>query len=144
MLYQPSDEGKPIRVQGTYLSDHEIEEIVKFWKSNSARAVEHIPAIELEPPPKEEESEADDKLLNDAVAVLREYRRASVSLLQRRLGIGYTRAARLLDVLEDRGVVGPSEDGRSRVVLDVGGAELEDMPAPEHDGPEDDDEMPPL
>ena len=52
--------------------------------------------------------------------MVREYRRASVSLLQRRLSIGYSRAARLLDQLEERGVVGPSEDGRSRIVLDTG------------------------
>jgi S-DNA-T family DNA segregation ATPase FtsK/SpoIIIE len=142
MLYQPSDEGKPIRVQGTYLSDREIEAMVSFWKGNSSRTVEHIPAAELEPPPKEEEADTDDALLNDAVSVLREYRRASVSLLQRRLSIGYTRAARLLDVLEDRGVVGPSEDGRSRVVLDVGGADLsEEGPA---SSTEDDDETLPL
>ena len=50
---------------------------------------------------------------------MREYRRASVSLLQRRLSIGYSRAARLLDQLEEHGVVGPSEDGRSRVVLEA-------------------------
>ncbi len=141
MLYQPSDEGKPVRVQGTYLSDREIESLVRFWKTNSPRVVDHIPAIELEPPPKEEEPEADDKLLNDAITVLREYRRASVSLLQRRLSIGYTRAARLLDVLEDRGVVGPSEDGRSRVVLDVGGADLDGGDA---SGDSEDDESPPL
>ena len=65
-----------------------------------------------------EESEGDDKLMNEALGVLREYKRASVSLLQRRLSIGYTRAARLLDTLEERGIVGPSEDGRSRVVLE--------------------------
>jgi DNA segregation ATPase FtsK/SpoIIIE, S-DNA-T family len=141
MLYQPSDEGKPLRVQGTYLSDREVESLVRFWKSNSPRVVDHIPAIEFEAPPKAEEPEADDKLLNDAVTVLREYRRASVSLLQRRLNIGYTRAARLLDVLEDRGVVGPSEDGRSRVVLDVGGADL-DVGDPDSDV--EDDETPPL
>jgi DNA segregation ATPase FtsK/SpoIIIE-like protein len=103
--------------------------------------VDHIPAIEFDAPPKAEEPEADDKLLNDAVTVLREYRRASVSLLQRRLSIGYTRAARLLDVLEDRGVVGPSEDGRSRVVLDVGGADLDGGDSAD-DG--EDDETPPL
>jgi S-DNA-T family DNA segregation ATPase FtsK/SpoIIIE len=141
MLYQPSDEGKPLRVQGTYLSDREVESLVRFWKSNSPRVVDHIPAIEFEPPAKEEEPEADDKLLNDAITVLREYRRASVSLLQRRLSIGYTRAARLLDVLEDRGVVGPSEDGRSRVVLDVGGADLDNG---DTSSDTEEDETPPL
>src|SRR5918911_3841446 len=69
--------------------------------------------------------ENEAKLLAEAAKVVREYRRASVSLLQRRLSIGYSRAARLLDQLEERGVVGPSEDGRSRIVLD-----------PENDGVE--------
>ncbi len=141
MLYLPSDEGKPIRVQGAYLSDAEIEGIVGFWKSHSSRPVETIPAVELEPPPKAEEPDPDDALLDDAVRILREYRRASVSLLQRRLSIGYTRAARLLDVLEDRGVVGPSEDGRSRVVLDVGGPDVSGPAAAES---LEDDEAPPL
>jgi S-DNA-T family DNA segregation ATPase FtsK/SpoIIIE len=103
--------------------------------------VETIPAIELEPPPKVEEADPDDALMDDAVSVLREYRRASVSLLQRRLGIGYTRAARLMDVLQDRGVVGPSEDGRSRVVLDVG---VPDTPDPVAVGAQEDDDAPPL
>src|SRR5205085_6885857 len=65
------------------------------------------------------EADNEDRLLAEAGKVVREYRRASVSLLQRRLSIGYSRAARLLDQLEEHGVVGPSEDGRSRVVLDV-------------------------
>ncbi len=117
MLYQPSDEGKPIRAQMAYLSDKEIESIVAFWKQTPRGDLERIPEADLEPPAKDEESDSDDKLLKEAVKVLREYNRASVSLLQRRLSIGYTRAARLLDTLEDRGVVGPSEDGRSRVVL---------------------------
>ena len=118
MLYQPADEGKPIRVQGAYLSDREIESLVDFWKNKPAREMERIPAADLDAPAKEEESEGDDKLMNEALGVLREYKRASVSLLQRRLSIGYTRAARLLDTLEERGIVGPSEDGRSRVVLE--------------------------
>jgi hypothetical protein len=65
------------------------------------------------------EAENEDRLLAEAGKVVREYQRASVSLLQRRLSIGYSRAARLLDQLEERGIVGPSEDGRSRVVLDL-------------------------
>ncbi|HVC79429.1 MAG TPA: DNA translocase FtsK [Chloroflexota bacterium] len=126
MLYQPSDEGKPIRVQGTYLSDKEIESLVAYWKQHGHHDLEKIPDAELEPPAKDEESDSDDKLLRDAVKVLREYNRASVSLLQRRLSIGYTRAARLLDTLEDRGIVGPSEDGRSRIVLATRDVELDD------------------
>ncbi|MGH2344469.1 MAG: FtsK/SpoIIIE domain-containing protein, partial [Chloroflexota bacterium] len=126
MLYQPSDEGKPIRVQGAFLSDKEIESIVGFWKQNTRHDLERIPDAELEPPAKDEESDSDDKLLKEAIKVLREYNRAAVSLLQRRLSIGYTRAARLLDTLEDRGVVGPSEDGRSRIVLATRDADLDD------------------
>ena len=73
---------------------------MSFWKSNAPHVVEQIPDAELAAPAEEKEEPADDKLLNDAIRVLREYRRASVSLLQRRLSIGYTRAARLLDLLE--------------------------------------------
>ena len=116
---------------------------MRFWKSNAPGNVERIPEAELAMPAKEEEGDSDDKLLNEAMKVLREYRRASVSLLQRRLSIGYTRAARLLDMLEDRGVVGPSEDGRSRVVLDTGGSDID---GPDVFGPTsgDDDGAPPL
>jgi DNA segregation ATPase FtsK/SpoIIIE-like protein len=64
------------------------------------------------------EAENEDRLLAEAGTVVREHGRASVSLLQRRLSIGYSRAARLLDQLEERGIVGPSEDGRSHLVLD--------------------------
>jgi S-DNA-T family DNA segregation ATPase FtsK/SpoIIIE len=138
MLYQPSDEGKPIRVQGAYIHDREIEELVRFWKQNPARSVERIPDADLEVTEKGGDDDQDEKLMNDAIQVLREYRRASVSLLQRRLSIGYTRAARLLDALEDRGVVGPSEDGRSRIVLDAAGTDDHE------DFATDDDEAPPL
>jgi len=148
MLYQPADEGKPIRVQGAYLSDKEIEILVEFWKNNTARPMERISDAELDAPAKEEESEGDDKLMNEAVKVLHEYKRASVSLLQRRLSIGYTRAARLLDTLEERGIVGPSEDGRSRVVLesadDGSTATVVDDDPDLGDSDDSDDKAPPL
>src|SRR5919198_857157 len=121
MLYLPSDGSKALRVQGTYLSDAEIEALVEFWTYNAPHTPEQIPPAELDTPKSDGgESENEDKLLTEAGKVVREYRRASVSLLQRRLSIGYSRAARLLDQLEEHGVVGPSEDGRSRVVLDAG------------------------
>src|SRR5918911_476392 len=120
MLYLPSDGSKVLRVQGTYLHENEIEALVEFWTYNAPHTPEQIPAAELDAPKSDGgESENEDKLLAEAGKVVREYRRASVSLLQRRLSIGYSRAARLLDQLEEHGVVGPSEDGRSRVVLDV-------------------------
>ncbi len=132
MLYLPSDGSKAMRVQGAFLSDREIERLVGFWEQHSATnekeasnahapaPLETIASSELEAPPEAAgEGEGDDKLVGEAAKVVREYRRASVSLLQRRLSVGYSRAARLLDLLEERGVVGPSEDGRSRIVLDL-------------------------
>ncbi|MDQ2831844.1 MAG: hypothetical protein M3Y74_22695, partial [Chloroflexota bacterium] len=93
----------------------------------------------LEAPKSEDgEGENNDKLFAEATKAVREYRRASVSLLQRRLSIGYSRAARLLDQLEDRGVVGPSEDGRSRVVIDTG--DVGDEQTPESLLPDDGDD----
>jgi len=134
MLYLASDGSKAMRVQGTYLSDREIERLVEFWSHNSQHTPEQIASSELEAPKSEDgEGENNDKLFAEATKAVREYRRASVSLLQRRLSIGYSRAARLLDQLEERGVVGPSEDGRSRVVIDTGdvGADSEDRMIPE-------------
>ncbi len=129
MLYLASDGSKAMRVQGTYLSDREIERLVEFWSHNSQHTPEQIASSELEAPKSEDgEGENNDKLFAEATKAVREYRRASVSLLQRRLSIGYSRAARLLDQLEDRGVVGPSEDGRSRVVIDTGDAGDEQTP----------------
>jgi S-DNA-T family DNA segregation ATPase FtsK/SpoIIIE len=127
MLYLPSDGSKAMRVQGSHLSDQEIERLVEFWQNNAPMTPEQIAPAELEAPkPEESENENEDKLLSEATRVVREYRRASVSLLQRRLSIGYSRAARLLDQLEERGIVGPSEDGRSRIVLDMGDGEETD------------------
>ncbi len=121
MLYLASDGSKAMRVQGTYLSDREIERLVAFWSHNAQHTPEQIASSELEAPKSEDgEGENNDKLFAEATKAVREYRRASVSLLQRRLSIGYSRAARLLDQLEERGVVGPSEDGRSCVVIEIG------------------------
>ena len=118
MLYMASDGTKPLRVQGAHLSEKEIEVLVAFWKNNAPAAPSQIPAEELDTPQADpDESAAEEKMIEDAAKVVREYNRASVSLLQRRLSIGYSRAARLLDQLEERGVVGPSHDGRSRMVI---------------------------
>src|SRR5207248_1643487 len=83
MLYLPPDAGKVLRVQGTYLSDPEIEAIVEFWKYNAPHTPEQIPPAELDAPKSEDgEKENEDKLLAEAGKVVREYHRASVSLLQ--------------------------------------------------------------
>jgi S-DNA-T family DNA segregation ATPase FtsK/SpoIIIE len=118
MLYMAVDASKPQRVQMAFLSDREIESLVKFWTYNAPAAPSQIPLEILDAPKGDpEEALAEEKMIEEATRVVREYNRASVSLLQRRLSIGYSRAARLLDQLEERGVVGPSHDGRSRIVI---------------------------
>jgi len=117
MLFAPPDAAAPIRAQGAVITDQEIERVVAFWK-------ETIPQAEDEPPPwdrmlAEEESQSDrDRLLDQAIAIVRQAQRANASLLQRRLKIGYPRAARLMDELEEMGIVGPAQGGgRDRDVL---------------------------
>ncbi|WP_297155739.1 DNA translocase FtsK [Thermogemmatispora sp.] len=123
MLYLPADAGKPERIQGAFVADEEIERLVTHWKE---QASQHRPAgsPEVEPGWEVHEQEAeeatlDDELLEQAEQVVREYGRASISLLQRRLRVGYARAARLIDLLEAHGIIGPQESGgRAREVLE--------------------------
>jgi S-DNA-T family DNA segregation ATPase FtsK/SpoIIIE len=120
MLYQPPDAPKPIRLQGAFLSDQEIEKLVEFWqRSPLTDAIQRISAEEFVEAEKVASAEGDE-LLEDAIRTVREYQHASVSLLQRRLKVGYSRAARIMDQLEDRGIVGPADGGRQRPVLDPG------------------------
>jgi hypothetical protein len=134
MLYLPADAGKPERIQGAFVADEEIERLVTYWKE---QASQHRPAGSPEVEPgwevheqEAEESTLDDELLEQAEQVVREYGRASISLLQRRLRVGYARAARLIDLLEAHGIIGPQESGgRAREVLEsrpsVGGGRHE-------------------
>ena len=116
MLYMPPDSAKPVRLQGTYVSDGEIEELAAYWKK--AQPPEFVgdagEIVAFEPVEEEEES---DDLLEQAIEVVGKHSRVSTSLLQRKLRIGYNRAARLIEELEDQGVVGPSENGKSREVM---------------------------
>ena len=171
MLYLASDAPKPIRVQGTYVIDREIEKIVNFWRaaqkpSEDTPPPPTRPAVPLRPAMSEEDgaipaaeryaaaqpatgktavlasagdggavsaepflplptsatgtlsAEEQDELLPQAIRLVRQHERASASLLQRRLRIGYSKAAQLIDLLEQRGIVGPAEGGRSREVLE--------------------------
>lgn len=118
MLYMPPDAPKPVRLQGAFLSDQEIEELVEFWQQSPLQiAAPTIPAEEFLEAEKEAK-EVTDELLEEAIRVVREYQHASVSLLQRRLRVGYSRAARLMDQLESRNVVGPADGSKQRPVLD--------------------------
>jgi S-DNA-T family DNA segregation ATPase FtsK/SpoIIIE len=119
MLYMPTDAAKPKRLQGAFVSDQEIERIVAFWSDDRFRhlrpeVADHL-LQEMKAIPGEEEEE--DPLLERARELAQEHSRVSTSLLQRRLHIGYPRAARLIDQLEGGGVISGPEGGQSRRVL---------------------------
>jgi S-DNA-T family DNA segregation ATPase FtsK/SpoIIIE len=133
MLYQAPDAPGPARLQGVFVSDHEIQKLVEYWRTQAGGAspyavagtpTESLPAgVPLKQAPLWEEiSKVEgDPLFSDAVELVRREGRASVSMLQRRLRIGYTRAARLVDHMEEQGIVGPPEGGTQvRQVLDYG------------------------
>ena len=140
MLYLPAEAGKPERIQGAFVADDEADRLVTYWKQ---QAIDHAAEVaaanannNLQNQPGEavpqavepgwevidngsDEFELDDELLEQAEQVVYEYERASISLLQRRLRIGYSRAARLIDLLEERGIIGRFEQGgRSREVFE--------------------------
>jgi S-DNA-T family DNA segregation ATPase FtsK/SpoIIIE len=121
MLYQPSDLPRPMRLQGVFVSDHEIANVTEHWKGQIDDPRYDLSIIESD----EEGTgsvddladEEADRLLPDAVEVIREYDRASASLLQRRLKVGYARAARIIDQLEARGYIGAFDGSNARQVL---------------------------
>jgi S-DNA-T family DNA segregation ATPase FtsK/SpoIIIE len=125
MLFLPPEAPAPLRAQGVMVSDSEVEKVITYWQKTSDVSAEDKPPwdVLLE----QEAILADrDDLVEQAIELVRETQRASASLLQRRLRIGYPRAARLIDELEDLGIVGPSQgSGRERDVL-VGPEENEE------------------
>ncbi|MDR6224238.1 FtsK/SpoIIIE family DNA translocase [Desmospora profundinema] len=115
MLYLPVGASKPIRVQGSYLSDKEVEAVVRFVTDQ--QEVRYQEEMIPEDTGSGSDEEVEDELFPQAVQLVVEAKTASVSLLQRRLRIGYTRAARLIDFMEERGIVGPYEGSKPREVL---------------------------
>ncbi len=137
MLFQSPEAPAPIRMQGAYVSEAELARLIGHWKqAGPAVQPAALGSVPLEPIPSgvplkqgalwdEMEDEGDnggsDALFDEAVTVVRQMRRASISLLQRCLRIGYTRAARLIDQLEERGIIGAAQQGsQAREVLDYG------------------------
>lgn len=117
MLFLPMGENKPIRVQGAFISDHEVERIVAFvTEQQEADYQESMMPTEEENTGGSSEA-SQDELYEEAKALVVEMQTASISLLQRRFRIGYNRAARLVDELEDHGVIGPSEGSKPRKVF---------------------------
>jgi S-DNA-T family DNA segregation ATPase FtsK/SpoIIIE len=145
MLFMPTDAAKPRRIQGSFVSDQEIERIVDWWANDRFRhlapdKLDHL----LETEGEEDEdgarrSEEDDPLYDAARELAIQHSRVSTSLLQRRLHIGYPRAARLIDMLEDEGVVGPAESGQSRQVI-ISADDEEDSGDYDADFPSEDEE----
>jgi S-DNA-T family DNA segregation ATPase FtsK/SpoIIIE len=135
MLFQAPDAPAPVRLQGVFVSDHEIQNLVEFWRAQLGGASPYAAVSAPADLPKsdaplkqtalfEEMNPADtsvDPLLSEAIDLVRREGRASVSMLQRRMRIGYTRAARIVDMMEDKGIVGPPEGTTQvRQVLDYG------------------------
>ncbi|KAB7708105.1 cell division protein FtsK [Bacillus aerolatus] len=114
MLFFPAGASKPVRVQGAFLSDDEVEEVVDYVISQQKAQYQEDMIPEDVP---ETRSEVEDELYEEAVQLVSDMQTASVSMLQRRFRIGYSRAARLIDEMEMRGVVGPYEGSKPRTVL---------------------------
>ncbi|MBF7083037.1 DNA translocase FtsK [Desulfallas sp. Bu1-1] len=115
MLYYPVGATKPVRVQGAYLSDREVELLVQHWKKQSVPKYDE--SIGQEKTGESGGSDIEDEMLSQAVKIFVETGHASISLLQRRLHIGYARAARLIDIMEKKGYVGGYEGSKPRAVL---------------------------
>jgi len=116
MLFLPADAPRPKRVQGSFISEPEIERLVSFWISQRGRPA-YVPQLAEDLAKASAPASAEDPLLAKARRLASEHGRLSTSFLQRRLGIGYPRAARLMDLLEEEGVVATGDPGKSREVL---------------------------
>ena len=118
MLYLPPGTSTLVRAQGVLVTDEEIRRLVSYVCSQSKPTFEASIHEKLNsPPPEEEVTEEDEELLRKVLEIMKQERRASTSLFQRRLRLGYTRAARLVDVLEQRGIVGPRDGAKDREIL---------------------------
>jgi len=122
MLYCPIGENKPIRVQGAFISEEEVENVVNFIKDEEAvidyeeSIIEHIENESKDTGKTSDENDGDE-LINEAIKVVVEYNQASTSFLQRKLRIGFNRASRIMDELEDRGIISEKDGSRPRQVL---------------------------
>jgi S-DNA-T family DNA segregation ATPase FtsK/SpoIIIE len=120
MLYLPPDQAKPIRIQGAFVSDKETNELVSFLRNQGVQPQYTEEVTSMPKPGTTQVAGIDgdfDELFRDAVEVVVQYDRASASLLQRRLSVGYARAARIIDQLEAAGVVSPADGSKPRDVL---------------------------
>jgi S-DNA-T family DNA segregation ATPase FtsK/SpoIIIE len=130
MLFISSEFSKPKRIQGAYISEDEIKSVAAFIRENNEPVLDEV----IDPSGNvpnvfstdifnglEGEDDVEDDMYQEAVQVVRESKKASASLLQRRLKVGYARAARLLDIMEDKGIVGPGDGAKPREIYDAPG-----------------------
>jgi S-DNA-T family DNA segregation ATPase FtsK/SpoIIIE len=127
MLFSPPGTSKLVRAQGALVSDEEISKLLEFLQRNGPPAYAQDVQAHIDRAASEDEEEADDgdddelgddeELFKQAVEVLKVSRRASTSMLQRRLRIGYNRAARVMELMEEKGIVGPENGAQPREIL---------------------------
>jgi S-DNA-T family DNA segregation ATPase FtsK/SpoIIIE len=119
MLYLPPSASRLIRAQGVLVTDEEIRRLVEFVSAQGKPAFDPAMHEKLQAAANstEEVTEEDEELVEKCLEIIRQEKRASTSLLQRRLRLGYTRAARIVDILEQRGILGPGEGAKPREIL---------------------------
>jgi S-DNA-T family DNA segregation ATPase FtsK/SpoIIIE len=119
MLYLPPSTSRLIRAQGVLVTDEEIRRLVEFVSAQAPPAFDAAMHEKLQSTaaPVDEVTEEDEELVEKCIEIIRQEKRASTSLLQRRLRLGYTRAARIVDILEQRGILGPGEGAKPREIL---------------------------
>jgi S-DNA-T family DNA segregation ATPase FtsK/SpoIIIE len=119
MFYRPPGTSRLIRSQGVLVTDEEIRRLVEFVSAQGAPAFDPAIQNQLESSAQAEEevSEEDEALVEKCLEIIRQEKRASTSMLQRRLRLGYTRAARVVDILERRGILGPGDGAKPREIL---------------------------
>lgn len=116
MLYQPVDANSPVRVQGAFIPDEDVSNVVDFIKAEQTADYDEDMMVSDEEVQQEAAGDSDDELFDDALDFVVDQQKASTSLLQRRFRIGYNRAARIMDDLEQRGYIGPQEGSKPRQV----------------------------
>ncbi len=116
MLFEPIDQNKPIRVQGAFISDHDVEAVVDFIKNERPAEYDDQMMVSDAEMQQEEQKEDEDELFGEALQFVAQEQKASTSLIQRRFRIGYNRAARIIDDMEQRGYIGPANGSKPREV----------------------------
>ncbi|MBV4429984.1 DNA translocase FtsK 4TM domain-containing protein [Clostridium tyrobutyricum] len=117
MLFYPVGEGKPVRIQGAFISEKEVENVVKYIRDKQGEAQYENKIIEEIDTSVSKNDEDCDELLNEAIRIVLDSGQASTSLIQRRLRVGYNRAARIIEQMEDRGIISGKDGTKPRQVL---------------------------